>query len=265
MNTGEELKTTSQEEGLEDGEIDSSEEDNVTMTKNNSANEEQLKVNSTSGSTIDLTNLENIKKANICESSYGIYDFADNLEKKMAAILKKEGIVPKIPDIVLEKRKKLKEEVIATTESSQNKSSRRRKRKKIQKEKVREKDYEKVSKFLAKELASLIFFCNFQKRFRSEKTLVEDDIDEDEMLGMRGASPSRKSESLNYSTYPHYSSYLDSDYSKDDSYDSYDSSHDGDKSSKRKRSNKKVWRDKDRDDKKNKRKDDSSDVSDEVS
>lgn len=110
---------------------------------------------------------------------------------------------------------------------------------------------------------------NFQKRFRSDKkSLIEDDIDEDEMLGMRGASPSRKHDSQTYSNYRQYSSYLDSDYSKDGSYDSYDSSHNDDKSSRRK-GNKKQSRDKDRErdreDKRNKRRNDSSEMSDEVS
>lgn len=97
--------------------------------------------------------------------------------------------------------------------------------------------------------------------------MIEDDIDEDEMLGMRGASPTRKPDLLNYSNYSHYSSYLDSDYSKGDSYDSYDSSHEGDKSLKKRKCSNKIRRDKNRDkeDKRNKRKNDSSDISDEVS
>lgn len=155
MNTEKELKITIQEDDLEDGEIDSSEEDNVALKEESAPKEQLLKMNSISGTSIDSTKIKIVEqKAHTRESGDGDDDFADNLEKKLAAILKKEGIVPKIPEIVLEKRKKIKEEAIAGIDSSQSKSSRRRKRKRTQKEKDREKDLEKVSNITAIELAS---------------------------------------------------------------------------------------------------------------
>ncbi|KAL5283110.1 ZC3H6 family protein [Megaselia abdita] len=251
MSTEEERKGPPEDDDLEDGEIDDDDEESIVDVKEPLASEKSLEDKSTSVMTIDLTNIEKAEnKTKSCVSGDGNDDFADNLEKKMAAILKKEGIIPKIPEIVLEKRKKIREEeALAAVESAQSKASRRRKRKKVHKEKEREKDLEK-------------------KRFRSEqKSVVEDDIDEDEMLGMRGASPTRKPDPVTYSSYPQYSSYIDSDYSKDGSYDSYDSCQDGDKPSRKKRNKKKSrWdkdRERDRDDKRKKRRNDSSEETDE--
>lgn len=162
MSTEKDVQSPHEEDDLEDGEIDSSDED-VVEFKEAAASEQPLGGDSKAGTTIDLTKVENVeKKSNICESRDGSDDFADNLEKTMAAILKKEGIVPKIPEIVLEKRKKIKEEeALAAIESSHSKASRRRKRKKVQKEKDREKDLEKVSNLVSKERASIICFFNF--------------------------------------------------------------------------------------------------------
>lgn len=152
MSTEKEIQNVIMEDDLEDGEIDSSDEDIVEVKKDFLESQQSSEVKSISSTTIDLTKVENAEtKANTCESGEGTEDFADNLEKTMAAILKKEGIVPKIPEVVLEKRKKIKEEeALAAIESSQSKASRRRKRKRTQKEKEREKDLEKVSKLVAK-------------------------------------------------------------------------------------------------------------------
>lgn len=152
MNTETEIRNVIQEDDLEDGEIDSSDEDIVELKRDLPENQKSLEVKDISAKTIDLNKIENVEtKSNTCESGDGSEDFADNLEKTMAAILKKEGIVPKIPEVVLEKRKKIKEEeAMAAIESSQSKASRRRKRKKAQKEKEREKDLGKVSKLVAK-------------------------------------------------------------------------------------------------------------------
>uniref|UniRef100_T1GKP8 C3H1-type domain-containing protein n=1 Tax=Megaselia scalaris TaxID=36166 RepID=T1GKP8_MEGSC len=245
MNVEDKKLDAPEEYDLEDGEIDDDDDEPSTCLNSKSESTDknessQNKDQKSSLVSIDLTANENTinKVANYNEREDECDDFADNLEKTMAAMLKKDGIVPKIPEIVLEKRKRIKEEeAMAAKESALSKnsrSSRRRKSRKAQKEKDREKELDK-------------------KRFKADENLaIEDDIDEDEMLGMRGASPTRKPDSSAYQLYPQYPSYVDSDYSKDCSYDSYDSSHDDEKPSKKKRNKKKSRWDKDRDDRKKK-------------
>lgn len=157
MSTEEEKKNLLEDDDLEDGEIDDDDEDgNVLEVRRPATSEQNLEAKSKLKTTIDLTSNEKIeKKSKTGEGGNGSDDFADNLEKTMAAILKKEGIVPKIPEIVLKKRKKIREdEALAAIESSQSKTSRRRmKRKKAQKEKEREKDLEKVSNLLLEKVS----------------------------------------------------------------------------------------------------------------
>lgn len=170
MNVEDKKLDAPEEYDLEDGEIDDDDDDEPSTCLNSKSestdkNESsQNKDQKSSLVSIDLTANENTinKVANYNEREDECDDFADNLEKTMAAMLKKDGIVPKIPEIVLEKRKRIKEEeAMAAKESALSKnsrSSRRRKSRKAQKEKDREKELDKVSNF------SKLFFFLFNLR-----------------------------------------------------------------------------------------------------
>ncbi|KAM7346382.1 suppressor of sable RNA-binding protein isoform 1-T4 [Cochliomyia hominivorax] len=241
------------DEDLEDGEIDDSDDEqtkdeDVILVSNSKADASPVK-------TKPLTNNENV--VTVIDSSSDTAptpppsvvnqikskkptpvedDHASSIENAIAMALKKKGIEPTIPKVLENKLRQSEEkDEVPGPGQGQSKSSRRRKRKKQREEKEKEKERKEK-----------------KKRYDSSDPLGppplddEEDMDEYEMLNVRGGSPPPVSSLPSHPPQSNVHMYKDQYDSEDDtgasSYDSYDSDGDDSNSERRRRKRKKESR-----------------------
>lgn len=165
----------SDKEDLEDGEIDTEDEDDVIIVpETTSSRPKQPKVEIFGSPEKIPPNKKLLDKAPLDD------DWAVNVEKAIATALIKEGVEPPLPNIT----KKPDED-----ELKQNNATRSRRRKKPKGERRRNKKLREEQATKQKEKNEQLQIPPLSQQQVLENQIDEMDIDEYEMLGMRGGSP----------------------------------------------------------------------------